>query len=45
MKRNKQYYSFRLELEKIKQKTRVLAVLAKLLVFLANVIACYLGRS
>jgi hypothetical protein len=38
------YYSYRIRLEKLKQKTWYLIVLARLLLFLALVIAHYLRR-
>ena len=38
------YCSFRIELEKLKQKTWTLVVLARLMLFLA-IVAQYLGRS
>ncbi len=39
------YYSFRIKLEKLKQKTWLLIVLAKALVFLVNLIYWYLRQT
>ncbi|MGK5083543.1 hypothetical protein WDW37_09580 [Bdellovibrionota bacterium FG-1] len=38
------YYSFRLKLEKLKLKTWRLYVLAKILLFLADVVSAYLRQ-
>jgi len=39
------YYSYRIQLEKLKQKTWLLVVLAKLLFFLANLVTSYLRQT
>ncbi|MDR3605866.1 MAG: hypothetical protein P4M08_00635 [Oligoflexia bacterium] len=43
MKNNKTYYSYRVQLEKLKIKTWFLIVLARLLFFLALLVTHYLG--
>jgi hypothetical protein len=39
------YYSYRIKLEKLKQKTWWLIVLSRLLVFLGLLVTCYLRQS
>jgi hypothetical protein len=46
MKSNrKHYYSHRMQLEKTKQKTWVLVIVARTLFFLAMLVTCYLRHS
>jgi hypothetical protein len=42
---HRDYYLYRIRLENLKQKTWRLVVLARVLCFLANLIAYYLRRS
>lgn len=44
MSNKSSYYSYRIRLEKLKQKTWFLVVLARLLFFLAAIVT-YLGRT
>jgi hypothetical protein len=44
MNNNKRYYSYRLRLEKLKQETWILIVLARLLVFLVSLVSDYLRQ-
>lgn len=46
MKRNSpNYYSLRIKLEKLKQKTWLLVILARILIFLVNLAYDYLRRA
>ncbi|GEM_PF-1129596 len=45
MKNTKAYFTYRIQLEKLKQKTWALIVLAKLLPFLALLFSNCVGRS
>jgi hypothetical protein len=45
MSKTSRYYSYRIRLEKLKQKTWVLIVFSRVLFFLALLVNCYLRRS
>jgi hypothetical protein len=44
-KTSPRYYSYRIRLEKLKQKTWVLVIVARALLFLVTLGTYYLGRS
>jgi hypothetical protein len=45
MNNNKRYYSYRIQLEKLKWRTWALVIVARLLFLLVSLVTYYLGRS
>lgn len=43
--KNHSYYSFRIKLEKLKQKTLIFVIISRILFFLVTIAYCYLRRT